>query len=254
MNRAPALCSVTTLALLALSGCSSSDGPVEIPPSTAQPDPTARDNSGFEQQIMGANNTFTLGEAPVSARFEGGTAKQTRLANSGDWAWTIAEGGTGTITFSTPVTELVMWFTNELESALIIPDDDMDDSDGQQVQAVCGVSDQGMNNSEAFSAPLFLRGGFNDWGNSEEEGLAARFQLYNFGMGVYNAQFEIDGPDEYEFKIADGGWTIEYGNPEVDFVVDGTVTLSGRRGAGWSKQQPDYRRARLLQLSNDHRG
>ncbi|MEO1574406.1 MAG: pullulanase-associated domain-containing protein, partial [Pseudomonadota bacterium] len=192
-----------------------------------------RNSTGFENMPMGANGTLDLGAPPTQAFVEGGTTKQTRLANSGDWAWTIDEGQVGTITFSTPVTELVLWFTNELEAALIIPDDDAGDPNDPPVQAVCGVQNVpvGLDNGEAFGTPLFARGGFNDWGNSGD-GLAPRFQFYNYGEGVYNAQFEIETPDTYEFKIADGGWTVEYGNPDVDFVLDVPVTMSGGAALG----------------------
>ena len=80
----------------------------------------------------------------------------------------------------------------------------------------CGVADQGLDNGAAFGVDTFVRGSFNDWGNPLP---AEPSKLINFGGNVYQAEFEIDA-GTHNFKIADAGWTVDYGNTGGPVVLD----------------------------------
>ncbi len=230
MIRACQLCkSLPLIAAFVLAGCGGGGGVEgddrQDPP--PPPDSTQRSSTGFEAEegiAAEPDGSFTLGERPISAKFSGGELMQTRLAHTGEWAWIIEEGDTATIEFTTPLSEMVLWFTNESESVITVePDPDAN------TKPVCGIDDQGFDNTQYFGTAMFARGAFNDWGNS---GLGAEYQFINFGDEVYQAEFDIEEAGTYAFKIADGGWGIEYGNPDVDFVLDLPVELSGGAALG----------------------
>ena len=73
--------------------------------------------------------------------------------------------------------------------------------------ANCGPVDQGLPADEAFGAEMFLRGNlYSDWG---AESPGNNFE--NQGDGIYIARIAMYAGD-YEFKVADGDWTIERTN------------------------------------------
>ncbi|MEL7447941.1 MAG: pullulanase-type alpha-1,6-glucosidase [Pseudomonadota bacterium] len=193
-----------------------------VEPEIAPPDDTVRVNSGLENLLSAEDGSFEVGEAPVLATFSGGELKNVGLARNGDWAWHIAEGTTGEIKFRSPVSELTLWFAHEREPRVTaVPPGG--------AKASCGVGSQGFDDMEAFGTNVFARGGFNDWGNS---GLGDDVKFVNFGGGEYQAEFNIEPAGSYDFKIADGGWAIEYGNPSEDIVIDTPVELSGGAALG----------------------
>ena len=58
---------------------------------------------------------------------------------------------------------------------------------------------------DPFGVPVYVRGGFNDWG------LAAPM-AYDAGSGTYSATISLD-PGSYEFKVASEDWsTVDLGN------------------------------------------
>jgi len=85
----------------------------------------------------------------------------------------------------------------------------------------CGVTDQGLDNTEPYGSEMFVRGGFNDWENPT----GAPYNFVNFGDGILQAEFELTAGD-WEFKIADQGWGVQRA-PAVDDIlnVDGTANL-----------------------------
>jgi pullulanase len=84
-------------------------------------------------------------------------------------------------------------------------------------QETCGVEDQGLDNSEALGQDMFMRGGFNDWGNPAPP---AEFLFVNFGAGVYQAEFEIV-TGEYNYKIGSAGWEVERATSPDDVLEPG---------------------------------
>ncbi len=93
----------------------------------------------------------------------------------------------------------------------------------------CGIASAGNDDTEAFGAEMFVRGGFNNWGNDPFM-TAPPYQLINVGDG-YEAEFEIDaGP--YEFKLADAGWTIEYSSEGPVTVGEVTSFPNSAGGSG----------------------
>jgi glycosidase len=91
---------------------------------------------------------------------------------------------------------------------------------GDPTVLTCGVSDQGLDNAEAFGQEVFVRGGFNDWGNP----IRPESKLINLGNGEYASAFEI-GPGNYEFKIAAEDWSLER-TADADVELGVPVTLN----------------------------
>jgi glycosidase len=82
----------------------------------------------------------------------------------------------------------------------------------------CVIEDQGRDNAAGFGAELFVRGGFNDWGNPDQA------KLINLGDGQYAAALEI-AAGNYEFKLANAGWDNER-TADVTVALDEPVTLA----------------------------
>jgi pullulanase len=78
----------------------------------------------------------------------------------------------------------------------------------------CGVGSQGLDDGEAFGGQLFMRGGFSDWNPLPD------FAFYNFGEGIYQAEFELTG-GAYQYKIAQAAWD------QFDRTVAGQETVPG---------------------------
>ena len=90
----------------------------------------------------------------------------------------------------------------------------------ENAKETCGVTGIG-DPAEAYGAPIFVRGGFNDWG--------AVNQFENFGGNDYQAEFEID-PGAWEFKVASEDWSTDFtANGEV--LIDTPVGLVPGGGA-----------------------
>ncbi len=90
----------------------------------------------------------------------------------------------------------------------------------ENAKETCGVTGTG-DPSEAYGAPVFVRGGFNDWG--------AVNQFENFGGNNYQAEFEID-PGAWEFKVATEDWSTDFtANGEI--LVETPVVLVPGGGA-----------------------
>ncbi|MDH3646099.1 MAG: pullulanase-type alpha-1,6-glucosidase, partial [Gammaproteobacteria bacterium] len=87
---------------------------------------------------------------------------------------------------------------------------------------VCEIPELGNNPGEAFGAPIYVRGGFNDWAGEISD---PSTQFINQGSGVYKVAFEMVA-GTYEFKLADEGWTFEYTNGG-DVPVGVTTELPG---------------------------
>jgi pullulanase len=85
---------------------------------------------------------------------------------------------------------------------------------GDDGKTVCGVGTQGLDDGEAFGGQLYMRGGFTDW--APRPGNA----FYNFGEGLYQAEFELAGGD-YQYKIAQQAWD------QFDRIVAGEDTVPG---------------------------
>jgi glycosidase len=73
---------------------------------------------------------------------------------------------------------------------------------GDPAIPTCGIADQGLDNSAAFGAEFFVRGGFNDWGNPDSS------LLVNLGGGQYASAFQVSAGN-YEFKLASADWSSE---------------------------------------------
>jgi hypothetical protein len=81
-------------------------------------------------------------------------------------------------------------------------------------KTVCGVGHQGLDDGEAFGGQLYMRGGFSDWAPRPANA------FYNFGEGLYQAEFELAGGD-YQYKIAQQAWD------QFDRIVLGEDTVPG---------------------------
>jgi uncharacterized repeat protein (TIGR01451 family) len=79
--------------------------------------------------------------------------------------------------------------------------------------ALCAVEDQGLDNTEAYGATIYVRGTFNGWANPPPPGAS----FTNFGGGVYKARFRAVAGDQ-DFKVATADWSTE-------FTVDGAMPL-----------------------------
>ncbi|MDH3916105.1 MAG: hypothetical protein OES37_08090, partial [Chromatiales bacterium] len=130
-----------------------------------QPQPVTV-TTGFD---FTATGTFTVGESPANATYTDGVA-------TGGF-WVIPDGETGVVTFTSPTRDLS--FTVEgldpnsaaarfAKSAFV----------GAARKTTCGLEDQGLDNSEALGQEMFMRGGFNDWGNPSPPD---EFLFINFG-------------------------------------------------------------------------
>jgi hypothetical protein len=98
----------------------------------------------------------------------------------------------------------------------------------ENAKETCGVTGTG-DPSEAYGAPIFVRGGFNGWG--------AENQFENFGGNDYQAEFEID-PGAWEFKVASEDWSTDFtANGEV--LIDTPVSLVPGAGAANSSVSLD---------------
>jgi pullulanase len=84
-------------------------------------------------------------------------------------------------------------------------------------QETCGVEDQGLDNSEALGQEMFMRGGFNDWGNPSP---SDEFLFVNFGAGVYQSEFEMVAGD-YNYKVGSAGWEVERATEPDDVLEAG---------------------------------
>jgi pullulanase len=91
------------------------------------------------------------------------------------------------------------------------------DGGGGGPPATCGLTDQGNDNSEALGQNIFMRGAFNDWGNPSP---TDEFLFINFGAGIYQAEFEMTA-GEYNYKVADAGWTVERATAPDDVLQVG---------------------------------
>ncbi|MDH3589363.1 MAG: alpha-amylase family glycosyl hydrolase, partial [Gammaproteobacteria bacterium] len=90
---------------------------------------------------------------------------------------------------------------------------------------ICGVADQGNDNSEAFGAELFARGEYNEWANNPAPG--PPYLFVNFGAGIYRAEFDMQA-GSYDFKLADGDWTVvEYARPGETVIIGEQTELPG---------------------------
>lgn len=95
---------------------------------------------------------------------------------------------------------------------------------------VCAPADTPLDDTEAFGTVVFVRGAFNDWLNDGSS--AAQYQFFNQGGGRYVAEFTLEEAGDFNFKIADGGWAIEYGNPDVVVEPGVPVPLMGGPALG----------------------
>lgn len=70
-------------------------------------------------EFTDTTGAFTLGDSPASVTFAGGSAQRigiTSLYRTGLFAWMVAPGETGTITFETPAREVTLYFRDQTAS------------------------------------------------------------------------------------------------------------------------------------------
>ncbi|MBT8135717.1 MAG: pullulanase-type alpha-1,6-glucosidase [Gammaproteobacteria bacterium] len=198
----------------------------EVTPPQPLPDPSITTSFAFEANQMPevTNGSFTIGNAPLTATFSGGSVQapaNTELYRSPTQAWLIEEGGSASITFETPASSFEFWYRNEFAA----PEEEA--TRGGEV-ACNPPADRGLNPAEAFGAEIFVRGSFNNWGNDGLDG----FGFVNLGEGVYQAIFELSEGTTY--KIADEGWNgPQYVDADTALVVDEPRLLTeGDTGPG----------------------
>jgi pullulanase len=153
------------------------------------------------QQAWDAFDRAVLGEPtrqgvtlPLSDPGPGGPNGNLVIPSDGCWNLTID---------ATDVSNLTL---------LLTPVGGGDGGDGGKT--VCGVGNQGLNDGEAFGGQLYMRGGFSDWAPRPANA------FYNFGEGIYQAEFELAG-GEYQYKIAQQAWDA------FDRTVLGEPTVPG---------------------------
>ncbi len=211
--RAGMICGLAILLHSCGGGGAASVGPPPPPPPPPPIDPMA---TGFEAGTITADSagSFTIGDAPQTATFTGGEPGAAgTLARTGSGLWVVVAGATGIVSFATPVTDVDLWWRNELPAT--------------RAGADCGTADQGNDNSAAFGTALYVRGSFNDWGNPEP---GPPYEFVNLG-DAYEAEFELTAGD-YEFKLADAGWTFEYALPGQTAIVGEAIRMGAVAAAG----------------------
>jgi pullulanase len=194
---------IAATASLVLAACSpSSDGGSGAPVTQELPQTIS---TGFDFTALGS---FSVGTSPDNAVFSGG------IATNGEWI--IRDGDTGVVTFTTPTrdVEFTIEGLTEAATAALFAKAGLPNLSRK---TTCGVSDQGLDNSEALGQEVFMRGGFNDWGNPSPPD---EFLFINFGEGVYQAEFEIVA-GEYNYKIGSAGWEVERATDPDDVLEAG---------------------------------
>ncbi len=192
---------------LGAAGCETdvdgSSGPAvdEVPPQTTTAD--------FSEDGAGS---FVQGTSPFTASFDNG------VRTGG--VWLVQEGTTGVVRFTTPAREVDFTVTRNPElSAAAALFAKAASPFATFRKTTCGVSDQGLDNGEAFGASVFARGGFNDWANPP----VPESQFFNFGGNIYQAEFEVVAGD-YEYKVATSDWDT-YARAADPTPIGSAVTL-----------------------------
>ncbi len=131
-----------------------------------------------------ASSPFVVGTPPFGAQFSGGDA-------DGSGAWVIAAGETATIDFTTPADRVVLSTVANIGSS------------GAPVAAKSGnggtPTQQAVN--APFTVPMYIRGSVRgDWAVDPAN------QLTEEADNVLSVVIPIE-PGDYEFKVADAGWT-----------------------------------------------
>ncbi|MGD8977984.1 MAG: pullulanase-associated domain-containing protein, partial [Gammaproteobacteria bacterium] len=173
-------------------------------PAVVQQQPVTT-TTGFDFIQLGS---FSVGDSPTNAVFSGG------VATGG--AWVIRDGDTGVVTFSSPTrdTSLTIEGLTPVVSAALFAKAGLP---RRLSKTTCGVTDQGNDNSEALGQNMFMRGGFNDWGNPSP---TDEFLFVNFGDGIYQAEFEMVA-GEYNYKVGSAGWEVERATSPDDVLEVG---------------------------------
>ena len=178
-------------ASLVLAACSpNTDG--GSGPAVVQKQPVTT-STGFDFVQLGS---FSVGASPTNAVFSGGVATGSQ--------WVIRDGETGVVTFSTPTrnTSFTVEGLTPAASAALFAKAGLPRA---LSKTTCGLADQGNDNSEALGQNLFMRGGFNDWGNPSP---TDEFLFINFGENIYQAEFDM-AAGEYNYKVGSAGWEVE---------------------------------------------
>ncbi len=152
--------------------------------------------------------TFSVGQSPTNAVFSGG------VATGGKWV--IRDGDTGVVTFSTPTRDVdftIEGLTPAASAALFAKSG----LPRRLSKATCGVTDQGNDNADALGRDMFMRGGFNDWGNPTP---SAEYLFVNFGGGIYQSEFAMTA-GEYNYKVGSAGWEVERATTPDDVLEPG---------------------------------
>ncbi len=87
----------------------------------------------------------------------------------------------------------------------------------------CSLAGIGADPAQDFGVPMYVRGSFNDWANPQP---APPYLLENFDDGVYRARFSLPA-GQFEYKIADGDWTLEFDDPPETTQVGQPQILAG---------------------------
>jgi len=198
---------VTFLLSALITACSGSGGDVDFgafPTVTQQPPVTTV--AAFPTAAPGtAVQTFVLGNPPTNAQFSGGIPQGT--------AWIIPEGATGVVEFATPADAVALTATENFGAAAPLL--------RAKASVACAISDQGFDSTAAFGAEMFVRGSVsNDWAVTPGVN-----NLVATSDTTLEARFEIVAGD-YEYKVADAGWTIERAFIDDDTTLDTAVTMT----------------------------
>jgi pullulanase len=180
---APALLSAALL-----SGCGSgSNGAADLSqgPSVSTPPPPVTVTETFD--FVSTTSSFVVGTPPIHARFSGG-----RATDAGTGAWIIPSGQTGVVDFGTPA-DAVKFSTQDNFVAAASPDG------GAEKGAFLPSSTRKVD--APFDTAMYVRGSVRgDWAVLPEN------QLQEVSDNVLAVTIPLE-PGDYQFKVADAGWT-----------------------------------------------
>ena len=191
----------------------------------------------------GVNNLVATSDTTLEARFEIAAGDyEYKVADAG---WTIERaftaddtaldtavtmedpgpgGPNGTVTI--PADDCYSWVVDASDpEAPVLTISRFDTSGGDNgdggTPGVCAMEDSGNDPTVPFGAEMFVRGSvINDWAVSPGVN-----NLVNTGGNTLEARFEIAAGD-YEYKVADAGWTIERAFTDSDTTLDTQVTMT----------------------------
>ncbi len=173
-----------------LSGCGSgSNGAADLGqgPSVTSPPPPVTVTETFD--FVSTTDFFVVGTPPIHARFSGG-----RATDAGSGAWIIPSGRTGVVDFGTPA-DAVKFSTQDNFTASA--------SSGAGAQKGTLLPSGSRKVDAPFDTAMYVRGSVRgDWAVLPEN------QLQEVSDNVLAVTIPLE-PGDYQFKVADAGWTGE---------------------------------------------